>query len=298
MINIKVISPPSEIDDFDEGSPSDNEATYDMQLLLEKFPDSTQRIGLMSLPESVHDTIEIQWKYDNDEELVKIMYLVGHIRENFNNPIALYMPYIPNARMDRVKSTSEVFTLKHFCSIINSLKFDYVTVLDPHSFVSEGLINRIEVIQPTAYINQALSQMHRWSVKKEDLVMFYPDEGAVKRYSSLVQNPFSFGIKKRNWSDGKITSIEVQEGSASVEGKPVFIIDDICSYGGTFTRSARALKAKGATDIFLYVTHCEDSILKGELLTSGLINHVFTTDSIVREAAVSLAITVFKEAEI
>ena len=51
---------------------------------------------------------------------------------------------------------------------------------------------------------------------------------------------------------------------------------------GRHTSLDRALKEAGAKEIFLYVTHCEDTIFKGSVLTDGLISHVFTTDSIFR----------------
>ena len=65
-----------------------------------------------------------------------------------------------------------------------------------------------------------------------------------------------------------------------VNGKDVLIIDDICSRGGTFFYAAKALKEAGAKNIYLYVTHCENTILEGELLTCGLIEKVYTTNSI------------------
>ena len=60
----------------------------------------------------------------------------------------------------------------------------------------------------------------------------------------------------------------------------VLIVDDICSRGGTFYHSAKALKNLGAGEIYLYVSHCENSILEGDLLTSNLVEKVFTTNSI------------------
>jgi dihydroorotate dehydrogenase electron transfer subunit len=42
----------------------------------------------------------------------------------------------------------------------------------------------------------------------------------------------------------------------------------------------KALKEAGAKKIFLYITHCEDTIFKGNLQESGLIEHVYTTNSI------------------
>ena len=68
-----------------------------------------------------------------------------------------------------------------------------------------------------------------------------------------------------------------------IEGSRILIVDDICSKGGTFYHSAKKLKELGAKEVYLYISHCENSILQGEVLTSGLIERVFTTDSILTE---------------
>ena len=65
-----------------------------------------------------------------------------------------------------------------------------------------------------------------------------------------------------------------------IKGKNILIIDDICSKGGTFYYAAKELKEAGAANIYLYVTHCENTIHEGELLNSDLIKHIYTTDSI------------------
>ena len=65
-----------------------------------------------------------------------------------------------------------------------------------------------------------------------------------------------------------------------IKGKNILIVDDICSRGGTFYHSAKKLKELGANKIYLYISHCENTILEGDLLTSGLIEKVFTTNSI------------------
>lgn len=41
-------------------------------------------------------------------------------------------------------------------------------------------------------------------------------------------------------------------------------------------------KEAGANEVYLYVTHCENTIHSGTVLTDGLISRVFTTDSIYR----------------
>ena len=87
-----------------------------------------------------------------------------------------------------------------------------------------------------------------------------------------------FGIKKRNWSDGKITGLDIF--GESPENRNIFIVDDICSYGGTVYHSANRLKETGCNKIYVYFTHCENSIEKGELLKGNLLEHIYTTNSL------------------
>jgi ribose-phosphate pyrophosphokinase len=68
-----------------------------------------------------------------------------------------------------------------------------------------------------------------------------------------------------------------------IKGSKILIIDDICSRGGTFYFSAKKLKELGAKEVYLYVTHCENTIFEGEIFTSGLIEKVYTTNSILRK---------------
>ena len=57
-------------------------------------------------------------------------------------------------------------------------------------------------------------------------------------------------------------------------------MEDICFCCGTFYYAAQKLKELGAKDIYLWVSHCENTILDGELIKSGLLKRIYTTDSI------------------
>ena len=82
--------------------------------------------------------------------------MTKHLQSKGVKEIELNMPYIPNARQDRVKAAEDVFTLKYFAQMINSLGFSKVTVLDPHSYVSEALVDHIEVQTPKANVQKVL----------------------------------------------------------------------------------------------------------------------------------------------
>ena len=249
----------------------------DKKIDMKHFPDGTMLIKYLADDEIT----KITWLYDNDEECMGIYFLVKHLRAHGAKVIDLFMPYIPNARMDRVKNQDEVFTLKYFAEFINDLKFDSVEVLDPHSNVSTALIDNVSIIEPTDIILNLLETVN----SDGNTILFFPDEGAMKRYSHIASKcdiPYVFGMKNRDWRSGEILGLEVLGENDAVPGKNILIIDDICSRGGTFLHSAKALKAMGAADIDLYVSHLENSVWEGDMIRSGLVRNIYTTNSIYR----------------
>ena len=245
----------------------------DKPVELNHFPD-----GTLLLKETVDEPEEvvISWNFETNEEMVALYFLVKHFRAQGVKQLVLDLPYIPNARQDRVKTPEDVFTLKYFAEFINSLGFDEVIVLDPHSYVSEALFDNLRIETPEEYVGYVIERMGG----TENLLLFFPDEGAMKRYSAMFDLPYVFGIKKRDWTTGEILGLDVAGRTELIAGSKILIIDDICSKGGTFFHSAKALKALGAGEISLYISHCESSIFEGELLTTDWISRVYTTDSI------------------
>ena len=242
-----------------------------------RFPDNTL---LLKISDEVRhtcdmtDDIIIDWFYENDTELFTLICVKRYLDEHFYEvSIHLNMPYIPHARMDRVKNEEDVFTLKYFCEVINSLNFTTVWVRDAHSNVSLALLNNVKEEPINDYITKAI-------LDSDAEALFVPDEGAMKRYSGGFQMPYAFGMKCRDWETGKIVGYDIVH-SNNVNGKNVLIIDDICSRGGTFYHAAKTLKEAGAKSVSLYITHCEKTIVLGELAsTDGLVDHVYTTKSI------------------
>ena len=222
-------------------------------------------------------SIKVEWIYENDAELFALICVKKHLDRHFTNPhVVLIMPYIPHARMDRVKSDEDVFTLKYFCEVINSLKFDIVWVRDAHSNVSLALLDNVIDEGVVHYVREAINQSGAEA-------LFFPDEGAMKRYADLFKDmPYAFGMKKRDWKTGQIQGLDLVNPE-NIVGKKVLIVDDICSRGGTFYHSAKALHKAGAAEVNLYITHCESTIHDGDLREKGLINQIYTTDSILRQ---------------
>ena len=249
---------------------------------IEHFPDGTQRLKL-KIEENIFDFF-IKWLYESDTELFTLICIKRHIDDlkGKNCSTTLLLPYIANARMDRVKNSDEVFTLKYFCQIINDLHFEHVVVLDPHSDVSTALLDRVIVDDAAHYFHAHVLAELETEVGSKDLAIFFPDAGAMKRYSDGFSGSYerTYGNKNRDWRSGKILGYEVVNPEV-VRDKNVLIVDDICSYGGTFYHAAKALKDAGAKNVYLAVTHAENSMVLGDMYNAdGLIETIYTTNSI------------------
>ena len=254
---------------------------------INKFPDGTPRINIdvNSIKVDEYDDISylrIDWLYEGNDEIFYLWLIKKHLERYFTNvDYYLAMPYIPNARMDRTKSHDEVFTLKYFCEFINSLHFDGVYVSDAHSDVSVALLNNCVCENPKEYIADVIDSL------PSNLVLYFPDAGAAKRYSDLFPEiMYCYGEKKRDWKTGKILGLDIRSNGIDLTDKTILMIDDIISYGGSLFYSAKALKECGVGDIYAYATHTENSVLdkeKGTLIKSledNTVRRLFTTNSL------------------
>lgn len=259
----------------------------------QKFPDGTKKIDVGEVPETIRwnsfNSYGITWLYDSDDELF-LVYCISKTLKTIDPDIRqhLVMPYIPNARFDRTEQPNECFTLKYFAEIINSLNFERVIVRDPHSNVSKALFNNIvEEDISCNYIPEVIDKILEAEDYFDKLVAYFPDNGSLKRYANAFDYidkdiPIVYGVKNRDWKTGEILGIEIHGQTDMLnENTVVLMIDDICSKGGTFYYGSKELEKYGCKTMYLYVTHCENTILEGNLLKEdSLFKKVFTTNSI------------------
>lgn len=250
-----------------------------VELGLQQFPNGETRINGDEILKQMADFNTLAWKYEEDGDLIKLMFVKSYLDDR-RARCSLTIYYMPYSRMDRIEGTS-AFTLKYTAALINSLNFESVTVIEPHSDVTLALLDRSIGKYPTVQLlDQVTAEI---GFDPEQDYLFFPDAGAQKRYSKVRGYKELVGFKSRDFQTGEIKSLEIV-GNADRECFKVLIVDDLCSYGGTFMLSAEKLKEIGASHIYLLVGHCEKSIYKGKVLESDLIDKVFTTDTILYQA--------------
>jgi ribose-phosphate pyrophosphokinase len=257
---------------------------------INQYPDGTPRINIDVSKMAVHESngycyVIISWFYEDISEMFHLVAIKKHLEKYLvDTQLCLFMPYVPNARMDRTKHIDEVFTLKYFCNIINSLQFNAVRILDAHSNVSAGMLDNCLNLTPVKYIEYTIK-----TINDDNIILYFPDFSAAKRYSEILPvYKYCYGEKKRNWETGEITGLEIRNNGFDLYGKTVLMLDDIISYGGSMYWGAKTLVEFGAEKIYAYATHTENSVLDAEksklleLLDNGVVRGLYTTDSLYR----------------
>lgn len=181
------------------------------------------------------DKYKIEATLHSSEDIMELLLIVDAIRRNhLRAEIELHIPYLPYARQDRVCEKGEPFSLKVMANLINSIDAE-VHLYDPHSMVSEALINNVIVH----------SQYDNLSYRVGDFdTLIAPDAGAYKKILGYNKNTV-YANKIRTPSGVEYVGI-----SGELIGN-CLVIDDICDGGRTFISLAKLLPKNTS----LYVTH-------------------------------------------
>lgn len=220
------------------------------------------------------DKVYLTTRIRSADDIMYLLLATDAVRRLGAKWIGVVMPYLPYARQDRVMDHGEPLSLKVFADLINSQKYNEVLVTDPHSDVSTALLDNVKALKQEDFIaHLAKTQV------LGDIVLVSPDAGALKKIYNVAK-AINYGKeivlcnKVRDVSTGRIIRVDVG-GDIDLSGKDCLIVDDIIDGGATFEILSTELRNRGASRVFLAVTH---GIFSKGFDIKG-IDHIFTTDS-------------------
>lgn len=217
----------------------------------------------------------------DSEDVMTLLQTKDALDRIFHNiPMYLLLPYIPYGRQDRVCVPGEAHSLKVFANLINALKFDHVVTVDPHSTVTEALIDNLLVVrQKDIFDSWSHLRLHCGA---HQFRFLSPDTGANKKTEQVAgyfqHSSFIQADKVRDLETGKILKTVIHASQDEISGSKIMIVDDICDGGRTFIEIAKELKKMNASQVYLFVTHGVFSQGLALLQESG-IDRIYTTDS-------------------
>lgn len=190
----------------------------------------------------------------SSDNLIELALVVDAVERYFDYKLAfkeLILPYMPYARQDRVCAEGEALSLAVAAKFINSLEFDKVVVVDPHSDVTAALLNNCVVTTVEDIFNSWYPTLLR---QPQIDYLVSPDNGANKKVHKIAQQhklPVIHAGKNRDVQTGRITETVLYDTYESDVN--LLVVDDICDGGATFIELGKVLKR--ARSLNLYVTH-------------------------------------------
>lgn len=269
---------------FDVGSNTD--LTKEITRLLE-IPIGLNKVGKFSDAETSVQILEtvrgcdvflIQSTSDPvNDHLMELLIMIDGCRRASAGRITAVVPYFGYARQDRKTRARDPITAKLVANLITSAGADRVLTMDLHAPQIQGFFD----IPTDNLMGMPILIAHY--VKRmfvgDDLVIVGPDLGSVNRsrnFAGAVNAPLAIIEKRRP----KANHSEVMNVIGSVEGKRVLLVDDMIDTAGTIIKSADALLAHGATQIYACCTH---GVLSGsaiERIQNSCIKELVLTNTI------------------
>lgn len=267
-----------------------NNVEYSAKLIdytVSRFPDGQQSITLnhfhwleeqdLNVPVKIHSHLN---SFVDLELIICAKKALDHLGVKH---VILHVPYFLGARSDRKFLEGSIHYLRDvICPIINSLKFDSVVVLDPHSDVLEACLDNMVKIDNHLLVKHALTAIDNRDGAQERTCLISPDAGAYKKIFDVAKK---FGISKvftatkvRDMKTGKILHTEIYTPYLPDDTNYV-IVDDICDGGRTFIEIAKAIKqTKPNAKLYLIVTHGIFS--SGFVQLGNYFNGIYCTNSV------------------
>lgn len=205
--------------------------------------------------------------------------------------ITVIMPFLYESRQHR-RTTRESMDCALMLQELKDLGVDNILTFDAHDPRVNNAIPLcgFESIQPTyQFIKNLLRSIPDVQLDSEHLMMISPDEGAMGRvvyYANVLGIDMGMFYKRRDYStivDGRNPIVAHEFLGSSVEGKDVFIVDDMISSGESMLDVAIQLKKRKARRVFIASTFglFTNGLEKfDKAYEDGIIDRVMTTNSI------------------
>jgi len=203
--------------------------------------------------------------------------------------INVIMPMLYEGRQHR-RTARESMDCALMLQELVSMGVENIITFDAHDPRVQNAIplSGFESIMPTYQMLKAMTTTYNdLKLDKDHMMVVSPDEGAISRniyYSSAMGVDLGMFYKRRDYTrvvNGRNPIIAHEYMGDSVEGKDVFVADDIIASGDSILDLAYNLKKRGAKRVFAGATFAFfTSGLEAfnKAYEEGVIDHVFATN--------------------
>ena len=209
-----------------------------------------------------------------DRHVMELMFMIQAAKLASAKRITAVIPWFPYSRQDRKAKPREPISGRLVADMLQLAGADRVLTMDLHAGQIQGFFT-IPVDHMTA-LPLFARHFRDLGLSGHGVVSVAPDAGRAKvalRFAEMLGSDFAIMHKTRPAHD----EVEMVEVTGRVRDKVAVVGDDVTTTGGTQIAGTKVLREHGATDIWMFVTHCLlDADVLRQVAESGITGLVVT----------------------
>ena len=211
-----------------------------------------------------------------NDNLMELLLCIDALKRSSAKNITAVIPYFGYARQDRKVVPRTSISAKLVSNLITQAGADRVVTVDLHAGQIQGFV---DIPVDNLFSTPIFARHARKKIKSKKIICVAPDVGGTERARALgkLLNVGLAIVDKRRPKPGQS---EVMNVIGDVKGQTCTLVDDIIDSGGTIVNAAKALKSRGAKDVYVYITH---GVLSGDAIKKikrSVIKNLVITDTI------------------
>ena len=211
-----------------------------------------------------------------NDNLMELLLCIDALKRSSAKNITAVIPYFGYARQDRKVAPRTSISAKLVSNLITKAGADRVVTVDLHAGQIQGFF---DIPVDNLFATPIFARHVKKKIKSKNIICVAPDVGGTERARALgkLLNVGLAIVDKRRPKPGQS---QVMNVIGDVKGKTCVIVDDIIDSGGTIVNAAKALKDRGAKDVYVYITH---GVLSGDAINKikkSIIKKLVITDTI------------------
>ena len=189
-----------------------------------------------------------------DDQYMDLLRILSTLKGKAKR-VNVIMPFVYEGRREKLDSHRESYDCADVLKKLYELGVSNLIIFDPHDERIANAVPLMSIEMPRCQFKMTSTLLNKFGsirLDKESTLVVSPDETGVSRaifYASNLNLPLSLFYRKYTGKPGQNGKIFEYLGE-SVEGKDIFLIDDMINSGNTMFRTAEQLKAAGAKDIY------------------------------------------------
>jgi ribose-phosphate pyrophosphokinase len=210
------------------------------------------------------------------DNIMEMLIMIDALKRDSAGRINVVIPYMSYTRSDKKDQPRVPITARLIANMLEVAGADRYITIDLHAMQIQGFFN----IPGDALTAFHLLSDHMQELNVPDLVVCSADLGFAKKARNWAEKlgcPLAIVEKRRLFNTGQSEALTI---IGDVEGKNVLLVDDEVLTGGTIVNAVKAIRERGAKDVYLAFTHALLKDKAFERLAELELKEIITTNTV------------------